>query len=122
MTLNGALGFVAAFAWTVPASAESIGATIPANLPSLSKIAGEPASGGRLQTFAYPITQYDNRDGFLQVRKGIIAGKQVAPGTVVGLGIFRTAPKPRGYIGDLPPQMAPPKRTRRAAVGLSWQF
>jgi hypothetical protein len=55
------------------------------------------------------------------VERGIIAGKQVAPGTVLGLGLYETAPKSRGYVGDIPPNMAP-KRSRRAAVGLSWKF
>ena len=122
MTFKGALAFVATVAWTVPASAEPSSATMASNLSTLSRIAGESRPAGRLRAFAYPVTQYQNDDGFLQVNKGIIASKQVAPGTVLGVGLFRTAPKQRGYIGDMPPQMTPAKRTRRAAVGLSWQF
>jgi hypothetical protein len=47
--------------------------------------------------------------------------RQIAPGTVLGLGIFQTRPKMRGYVGDVPQNMAP-RRNKRAAVGLSVRF
>ena len=53
--------------------------------------------------------------------RGIIAGRQIAPGTVLGIGIFQTTPKLHGYVGDVPQNMAP-RRSKRAAMGLSVKF
>lgn len=114
------LAFATAFVWAAPALAEPPGQNIQ-SLPTLSRFAGEPPA--RVDRgVSFPVIEYQGNDGMLRVRRGIIAGKQVAPGTVLGLGLYETAPRARGYVGDVPPGMAPPKRGRRAAVGLSWRF
>ena len=95
------LAFAAAIVST-PAAAEPSVQSPPNAISSVSRIVGEPPA------------QIE--------RRGIIAGKQVAPGTVLGLGIFQTAPKMRGYVGDVPHNVAPRGKTRRAAVGLSLKF
>ena len=113
---------VLAFATTIvcaaPALAEPAGQTSFQSLPT--RFAGEPPPEVNRRGVSFPIVQYQETDGTLRMRRGIIAGKEVAPGTVLGLGIWETAPKARGYIGDIPQNM--PRRTRRAAVGLSWKF
>ena len=89
-------------------------------LPTLSHLTGEPPAEVDRRGVSFPIVQYQDTDGTIRVRRGIIASKQVAPGAVVGLGLWETAPKARGYVGDIPRNM--PRRSRRAAVGLSWKF
>ena len=121
MTRWGALATVATILWTASAAAQPPGQS-RSEMRSLSKIPSEPRSSIRQRAFAYPIADYESEGGLLQPRQGIIAGKQIAPGTMLGVGVFRIAPKPRGYVGDMPPNMAPPKKTRQAAVGLSWRF
>lgn len=91
-------------------------------MQSLSRIVAEPRAEARQRSFAYPIAEYDASNGLWQPRSGIIAGKKIAPGTTLGVGVFKIAPTPRGYVGDVPPNVTPTKRTRRAAVGMSWQF
>lgn len=121
MTRSGALAFVATVFWAAPAAAEEPAKVGALQLPSLSRMTIQQQSGTR-RAFAYPIAEYEATDPLWQSRQGIIAGKQVAPGTILGVGIFRTTPKLRGHVGDVPSTMAVPKHKRSAAVGLSWQF
>jgi hypothetical protein len=107
--------------WTVPAAAESPSQSTTQALPTLSRVGGTAPAQVDRRGFAYPIVEYSEPNGVWQQRRGIIAGKEIAPGTVLGLGIFQTAPKMRGYVGDVPQNMAP-KRNRRAAVGISMKF
>lgn len=110
-----ALGMIVA--WAGPALAEP---NTVHTLQSLSRFAGEPPADVDRRGLSFPVIEYSDADGVVRQRKGIIAGQEVAPGTVVGLGFFETAPKARGYVGDIP--STAPKRTRRAAVGVSWKF
>ena len=121
MTRASVLAFATMFASTAPVFAQPTGQSPIQSLPSLSRFAGEPAARIDRRGISLPVVEYRGPDGILRVERGIIAGKKVAPGTVLGLGLYETAPKSRGHIGDVPPNVAP-KRSRRAAVGLSWKF
>jgi len=115
------LTFAALAVTAAPAVAEP-GSEDPINaLSSISRIIGEPPTQVERRGFSFPVVEYRGPDGVVQKRRGIIAGKQVAPGTVLGVGIYETAPKMRGYVGDVPQNMAP-RKSRRAAVGLSVKF
>ena len=116
------LAFAAAIASTAPAVAEPSVQSPPNAISSVSRIVGEPPAQIERRGFSFPVIEYRGPDGVWQQRRGIIAGKRVAPGTVLGLGIFQTAPKMRGYVGDVPHNVAPRGKTRRAAVGLSLKF
>lgn len=116
------LAFAAAIVSTVPAAAQPPSQASPNTISSVSRIVGEPPAQIERRGFSFPVVEYRGPDGVWQQRRGIIAGKQVAPGTVLGLGIFQTAPKMRGYVGDMPHNITPGGKTRRAAVGLSMKF
>lgn len=117
-----ALAFAATVAVSASAAAEPPDRGQSSALQSLSRFSGAPPMQIERRGFSFPVVDYADPSGQLQQRRGIIAGKTVAPNTVLGFGIFETAPKARGYVGDIPPSMAPPKRNRRAAVGLSMRF
>jgi hypothetical protein len=70
---------------------------------------------------ALPIIDYANAEAGTPLPRGIIAGRQIAPGTVLGLGIFERERRLRGYVGGIPQSMEP-KKTKQAAVGLSMRF
>ena len=121
MTRLSVLAFAATVVMTTPAAAQ-LDSQAPTNsLSSISRIIGEPPTPVERRGFSFPIVEYRGPDGVVQQRRGIIAGTKVAPGTVLGVGIYQTAPKMRGYVGDVPQNMAPEGR-RRAAVGLSMKF
>ena len=114
------LAFAAAVACSTSAAAE------PSNnstnsLSSLSRFSGAPPMQIDRKGFSFPVVEYVEPNGTIQKRQGIIAGKKVAPGTVLGFGIFQTAPKMRGFVGDVPQNLAP-RRSKRAAIGLSMRF
>jgi hypothetical protein len=111
----------AAVVMTTPAAAQFDSQAPTNSLSSISRIIGEPPTPVERRGFSFPVVEYRGPDGVVQQRRGIIAGTNVAPGTVLGVGIYETAPKMRGYVGDIPPNMAP-RRSRRAAVGLSMKF
>lgn len=115
------LTFAATVVMTTPAAAEPDSQASANSISSISRIIGEPPTRVERRGFSFPVVEYRGPDGVVQKRRGIIAGKQVAPGTVLGLGIYETAPKMRGYVGDVPQNMAP-RKSRRAAVGLSMKF
>jgi hypothetical protein len=114
------LTVAATFACSVPAAAEKPASTIRA-LPSLSGVDRPASPRNHRPNVAFPLVGYAYPDGGSPMPKGIIAGRQIAPGTILGLGIFQTTPKMRGYVGDVPQNMAP-RRSKRAAVGLSVRF
>jgi hypothetical protein len=60
-------------------------------------------------------------DGTRHERRGIIAGFEVAPQTTVGLGLFETLPK-RVVRSDEERLDVMPKRSRKAALGLTLKF
>jgi hypothetical protein len=116
------LAFTAAAVSAVSAAAQTVSQSSSNAISSASRIIGEPPAQIERRGFSFPVIEYRGPDGVWQQRRGIIAGKRVAPGTVLGLGIFQTAPKMRGYVGDVPHNIAPRGKTRRAAVGLSMKF
>lgn len=81
----------------------------------------DPALQLERKGFAFPVIEYSDNKGSRQTRRGIIASKEIAPEMLVGLGLFETAPKVRGYAPE-PLPTARPKRSRQAAVGFSWRF
>lgn len=115
------LAFAATVACTAPAAAEPPGTPSINALPSLSRIGGNVPMQVERPGLSVPVFGYAEPVGLWQQRRGIIAGKEIARGTVLGLGIFQTTPKMRGFVGDIPQNLAP-KRSKRAAVGLSMKF
>ena len=115
------LTFAAACAWGCPATAADKPSSTVSALPSFSAIGRTTSPQAQRPNMAFPIIDYGAPDGSAPMPRGIIAGRQIAPGTVLGLGIFQTAPKTRGYVGDVPQNMAP-RRSKRAAIGLSVRF
>lgn len=121
MTRLSVLAFAATVITTAPAVAEPVDQDSTNSLSSISRIIGEPPTPVERRGFSFPVVEYRGPDGVVQQRRGVIAGTKVAPGTVLGVGIYETAPKMRGYVGDVPPQVTP-RRSRRAAVGLRMKF
>lgn len=115
------LAAVATVACTAPAAAEPAGSSTTNALSSLSRVGSDVPMQIESRGFSFPLINYAEPSGVWQQRRGIIAGKEIARGTVLGLGIFQTSPKMRGYVGDVPQNMAP-KRNKRAAIGLSMKF
>lgn len=69
-----------------------------------------------------PVIDYVAPDGSLKIRRGIIAGKQIAPNATVGIGLFDTLPKTQRLTPFDNPLERKPKRSRKAAVGFSLSF
>jgi hypothetical protein len=115
------LAVVATVACTAPAAADPAGSSTTNTLSSLSRVGSDAPMQIESRGFSFPLINYAEPNGVWQQRRGIIAGKEIARGTVLGLGIFQTSPKMRGYVGDVPQNMAP-KRNKRAAIGLSMKF
>ena len=120
MTRLSILTFAAAVASALPAAAQKPSSTVSA-LPSLSGIGRTTSPQIQRPSMAFPVIDYSAPDGSPPMPRGIIAGRQIAPGTVLGIGIFQTTPKLHGYVGDVPQNMAP-RRSKRAAMGLSVKF
>lgn len=59
-------------------------------------------------------------DGSLSLRRGIVAGMEVAPDTTVGIGLFESMPKRVSRSEES--ALDRPKRSRKAAVGLTFKF
>jgi hypothetical protein len=106
---------------SVPAVAQETGEVGSRALPSLSGLRQVVTTNSRRPVLALPIIDYANTEGGAPRPRGIIAGRQIAPGTVLGLGIFERERKMRGYVGGIPQNMEP-KKTKQAAVGLSIRF
>jgi len=92
-----------AFTWTIRFSAEA-----PLQI--------------QLRGFSFPVVEYTDERGARQQRKGIIASKTIAPDMMLGVGLFETTPKTRGYWGEVPPNVAPRRSRRAASIGLNWRF
>ena len=71
--------------------------------------------------FSFRINEIVGLDGSRQKRQSIIAGVSVAPGTTVGFGVFDSGPKAKGRGPD-PRLDGLSKRSRKAAVGMSFRF
>ena len=74
----------------------------------------------RQRGFSFPTINYTAPTGETRQRKGILIGRQVAPNTLLGVGLFETAPRLRGYSPEAAEGRA--KGKRRAAVGMSLRF
>lgn len=74
----------------------------------------------RQRGFSFPTINYTAPTGETRQRKGILIGRQVAPNTLVGVGLFETASRLRGYSPEATEGRA--KGKRRAAVGMSLRF
>lgn len=71
--------------------------------------------------FSFRINEIVGQDGSRQKRRSIIAGVDVAPATTVGFGVFDSGPKAKGRGPD-PRLDGLSKRSRKAAVGMSFRF
>lgn len=60
-------------------------------------------------------------DGSRRKRTAIIAGVDVAPGAILGLGLFDSMPKARGRGPD-PRLDGMARKSRKAAVGMTFRF
>lgn len=69
--------------------------------------------------FAMPVVNHVGPDGSIATRRGVIAGVEVGPKAMLGLGIFEGAPKRRMGASD---PAAPERRAKRVAVGFSLKF
>lgn len=103
-----------------PAAAQSIDQDGAATLSS-SRLTGDAPLQIERRGFAFPIIEYTEPSGAIKQRRGIIAGKEIAPGTLIGIGVFETMPKARGFAPE-PSVDGTVKRKRRAAIGLSIRF
>ena len=74
----------------------------------------------RQRGFSFPTINYTGPTGETRQLKGILIGRQVAPNALVGVGLFETAPKLKGYTPEATEGRA--KGKRRAAVGMSLRF
>ncbi len=103
---------------SAPALAQNASET--STLPNLLS-SQDPALKLQRRGFSFPVVEYAEPTGARKQRKGIIAGQQIARGTILGIGFFETAPKARSFSPEPDPR-ARPKKSRQAAVGLSWRF
>ena len=71
--------------------------------------------------FSFRVSDIVGEDGSRRKRRSIIAGVEVAPNTTLGLGLFDSLPKAKGKGPD-PRLDGLSKRSRRAAVGMSFRF
>jgi hypothetical protein len=114
------LTFAVACIWATPGAAQKVRSSIGA-LPSLTAPSRAGPAAVQRPNLAIPIVGYSSPDGASALPRGIIAGQQIAPVTVLGVGIFQRAPRMRGYVGGTPENMAP-RKTKQAAIGLSMRF
>lgn len=121
MTRLKVLAFALALTSAVPGEAET-GVEETNALPSTIRFRAEDPMRVERRGFSFPVVEYTDQSGTRLQRKGIIASKMIAPDTLVGIGLFETSPKTRGYWGDVPPNVAPRHNRRAAAIGLSWRF
>ena len=116
------LTFALALISAVPGGAQTV-APKDANVPpSILRFHAEDPMKAERRGFSFPIIEYTDQTGVRQQRKGIIVSQDIAPNTLIGVGLFETAPKTRGYWGDLPPNVAPRRPKKAAAIGLNWRF
>ena len=89
--------------------------------PSFASLTAEAPLQVERRGFSLPLVEYSSPGGARVHRRGIILGQEIAPGTLIGVGLFHSLPKARGFVPDQPPGTAP-KRSRRAAVGVTFRF
>ena len=116
------LALAMALVTATPAQAETV-AQIEANAPTSNiRVPTEAPIQIERRGFSFPVVEYTDERGARQQRKGIIASKMIAPDTLIGVGLYETTPKTGGYWGDVPPNVAPRRSRRAAAIGLNWRF
>jgi hypothetical protein len=116
------LAFATALVFAVPGEAQT-SANVEANAPtSTIRFRAEDPLQIERRGFSFPVVEYTDQTGARQQRKGVIASKMIAPGTLIGIGLFETSPKTQGYWVDVPPNVAPRRSRRAAAIGLNWRF
>jgi hypothetical protein len=116
------LAFALALTSAVPGEAEP-GAGTEANAPtSTIRFGAEGTLQVERRGFSFPVIEYTDPTAARQHRRGIIASKEIAPDTLIGIGLFETSPRTSGYWGDVPPNVAPRRSRRAAAVGFNWRF
>jgi hypothetical protein len=71
---------------------------------------------------SFRISEIVAPDGSRRQKRSIIAGVDVAPDTTVGIGLFDTMPRVKATGGTDPRLDARAKKSRKAAVGLSFRF
>ena len=82
----------------------------------------DPSENFSRPDLSFKINEVIAPDGSRRQRRGIIAGVDVAPATTVGFGLFDTMPRAKGTGGADPRLDARAKKSRKAAVGLSFRF
>ena len=116
------LTFALALIAAVPCGAQT-GVQADENAPSsIFRFHAEEPLQAEKRGLTFPVIEYTDQTGARQQRKGIILSQDIAPNTLIGVGLFETAPKTRGYWGDLPPNVAPRRPKKSAAIGLNWRF
>ena len=102
--------------------------TVPASAEPLS-LSPEPAAKGwrlpiedgphaRGPGLSLPVINYVAPGGALEIKRGIVAGIDVAPNAIMGIGLFKILPKERRPFATDDP-LDKPKSRKSAAVGLS---
>ena len=104
------------------AAAQSNGASL--NFKPFAAAEGEAPLALKGRGLEFPISQYVDERGAVQQRRGIVVGKQVAPDTMLGFGMFDRMPKTRSFTPQLDPPASSQRRakTRGAAIGLRLRF
>jgi len=115
------LAFGLALFFAVPCTAGPTDQDEASTLPSMNRFSGNAPVQIQHRGFSFPVVEYIDQTGVRQQRRGILASKTVAPGTLLGVGFYETAPKRREFIGEMNSNPAA-KRKRHAAIGLSMKF
>ncbi|HEX6218884.1 MAG TPA: hypothetical protein VFZ35_06380 [Sphingomicrobium sp.] len=102
-----------------------------AAVPAFAQTAGDRgalATSGRdlrlpvpQRNFSVRVSDVVSPDGSRRKRTAIIAGVEVAPDTMVGVGLFDSMPKAR-LRGPDPRLDGLSKRSRKAAIGMTFRF
>ena len=99
-----------------PAAAQWTETSLPGDGLSLSqRHAPLPV---RSRGIDFPVIQYTDDRGTLQVQRGIVLGTQVAPNALLGVGLFDRAPRSRTrWLRN--EELRPARKSRGPAVGLT---
>jgi len=102
-----------------------------------SAAAAEPPNGGGFQLpagafleppaplsftrgFQFPRLDYLSPGGWMERQQGILAGVQLWPDTILGVGVLDRKRRTSGSAAD--PQLDKPRRGKKVAVGLTFRF
>ena len=115
------LALALALTFAAPLAAEPGVPDGASTLLSTNRFGGDAPVQIHHRGFSFPVVEYVDQTGVRQQRRGILASKTVAPGTLLGVGFYETTPKRREFIGEMNSNPAA-KRKRHAAIGLSFRF